>query len=315
MSCIPASRVYRTWMIDSRRWGSYQPRPDDIVIATYPKSGTTWMQQIVGLLVFQSPEPRPVAEIGAWVDRRIDPLDDIMRRFDEQRHRRFLKSHLPIDGMPIHDEVRYIHVARDGRDVCLSYHNQITRFRDSALRALDAAGLSDELIRRPYPVIPSEPAAYFRMWLNEGVGGAKDGSPFLSYFDFERTYWEARHRPNLLMVHYRDLKADLDGEMRRVADFLAIPVDEAIWPSLVTAATFEEMRRHGDTLSPRVMKMFAGGPADFFQKGENDRFRGVLTDGDLAAYERKVEQRLPGPCARWLRHGRLGAGDPCMTAD
>lgn len=315
MPVTPALRDYRTWMIDSRRWNAFQPRSGDVVIATYPKSGTTWMQQIVGLLVFQSPVARPVAEIGAWVDRRLDPLDSVMQRIDAQTHRRFLKSHVPFDGMPIHGDVRYIHVARDGRDVCLSYHNQITRFRDETLKALDAAGLADETIGRPYPVIPRDASDYFRMWLKEGVAGAQDGSPFLSFFDFERTYWDARHHSNLLMVHYRDLKADLDGEMRRIADFLGIAVDEDIWPSLVKAATFEEMRRQGNTLAPRVMKMFSGGPADFFQKGENDRWRGVLDDTDLAAYEQKIETRLTPACARWLRSGRRNTGDPRQMPD
>ena len=311
----PAKRVYRTWMIDSRRWDAYQPRPGDVVIGTYPKSGTTWMQQIVGLLIFQSPEPRPVSEIGAWVDRRLDPLDEIMLHFAAQTHRRFLKSHLPFDGMPIHDDVRYIHVGRDGRDVCLSYHNQITRFTRETLAALDAAGIADDLISTPYPAIPKDPAAYFRMWLREGVAGAADGSPYLSYFDFEQTYWEARKQNNLLMVHYRDLKSNLDDEMRRIAGFLNIPVDETIWPSLVKAATFEEMRRHGEKLAPRVMKMFSGGPADFFQKGENDRWRGVLDDRDLSEYETKLAESVSVDCAKWLRHGRFATDDSRPSFD
>jgi aryl sulfotransferase len=67
----PARREYRSWTIDSRRWKYYRPRPDDIIIATYPKCGTTWTQQIVSLLVFQTPEPKPVMQISAWIDRRF----------------------------------------------------------------------------------------------------------------------------------------------------------------------------------------------------------------------------------------------------
>ena len=315
MSSSPATQVYRTWISDSRRWDAYRPRTGDVVIATYPKCGTTWMQQIVSLLIFQDTEPRPIGEIGAWVDRRLDPIEAIMARFEAQTHRRFLKSHMPFDGMPIYDHVRYIHVARDGRDACLSFHNQVTRFRGETLRQLDAAGLADEWIGRPFPEIPAEPRDFFRMWLNQGVAGAEDGSPQLSYFDFERTYWASRHRSNLLMVHYRDLKADLAGEIRRVAGFLDIAVPDSLWPSLVEAASFAEMRRHGTTLMPRVMKLFSGGPADFFQKGENDRWRGVLDEEDLAAYERKVEKRLLPTCATWLRYGRLEAGDPRQLPD
>jgi len=64
MPVQPARRDYRTWTIDSRRWEHYRPRFDDIVIATYPKCGTTWMQRIVGLLVFQTSEARPMLQIS-----------------------------------------------------------------------------------------------------------------------------------------------------------------------------------------------------------------------------------------------------------
>ena len=66
----PATRIYRSWVADSRQWNAFRPRKGDIVIATYPKSGTTWIQQIVSLLIFQSPEPRPISEIAPWFDRR-----------------------------------------------------------------------------------------------------------------------------------------------------------------------------------------------------------------------------------------------------
>jgi aryl sulfotransferase len=304
-------------MVDSRRWDGYRPRAGDIIIATYPKCGTTWMQQIVGLLIFQTPEPRPVGEIAPWIDRRLaPPVESILAELDRQTHRRFLKSHLPFEAMPVHDEVRYIHVARDGRDACLSYHNQVTRFKPEMRAALDRTGLEDETIGRPYPTIPAEEAAYFRMWLSEGVGGATDGTPFLSYFELERSYWAQRRRVNLLMVHYRDLKADLAGEMRRIAGFLDIAIPEAVFPDLVKAATFEEMRRVGAQLHPRLLKTFEGGAERFFQKGENDRWRGVLSEQDLALYDRKVAASVSPACAAWLERGRLGGGlDPRDAPD
>jgi aryl sulfotransferase len=316
MSVKDERSIYRTWMVDSRRWDGYRPRAGDIIVATYPKCGTTWVQQIVTLLIFQSPEPRPISDIAPWIDRRLGgPPEPLFATIDAQTHRRSLKTHLPFDGLPIHDEVKYIHVARDGRDACISYHNQITRFKPEVRAALDEAGLTDETLRRPYPTFPESAGEYFRMWMSEGVGGASDGTPFLSYFDLEKTYWRERRRKNLLMMHYRDLKADLAGEMRRIARFLDIDIEETVFPDLVKAATFESMQRAGHQLMPRVMRTFEGGAERFFYKGENDRWRGVLSEDDLALYERKVKASLSPSCAAWLERGRTGSGDPRQAPD
>src|SRR3712207_1978961 len=144
MSVRPARRVYRTWVLDSRRWDHYCPRAGDIVIATYPKCGTTWMQRIVSLLVFQTPEPQPIMQISPWIDRRFPELAEAMAaRIEAQTHRRFLKSHLPFDGLPIYDEVKYIHVARDGRDACMSFHNHALSYTAQMQEALEKSGLED----------------------------------------------------------------------------------------------------------------------------------------------------------------------------
>lgn len=303
-------REYRTWIFDSRRWEQYRPRDDDIIIATYPKCGTTWMQRIVGLLVFGSPEPKPVMQISAWIDRRFpQPIEAVLAQIEAQEHRRFLKSHLPLDGLPFYDEVKYIHVARDGRDACMSFHNHVNGFTDQMLAGLNKAGLEDEAVGRPYPEIRTEPGEFFHRWITQGeVPGDEDGSPSMSFFHFEQSWWEARHRPNVLLVHYNDLKADLSGEMARVADFLEIRVAPQLWRELVEAAGFEAMRRDADTLMADVASLFNHGSQGFFFKGCNERWRGVVADEDLELYEAKVAALLSPDCAYWIAHGRQGAG-------
>jgi aryl sulfotransferase len=304
-----AERVYRTWIIDSRRWQHYRPRPTDIVIATYPKCGTTWMQRIVGLLVFATPEPRPIMEISPWIDRRFpEPIEVLATRIEAQSHRRFFKSHLPLDGLPIYEEVKYIHVARDGRDACMSFHNHAMAFTPQMLDALDRAGLDDDTIGRPFPRCAADPAPYFRQWLQEGaVPGHRDGSPSMSFFQFERSWWEERQRGNILLVHYNDLKADLAGEMRRIADFLEISIPANLWPGLVGAAGFEAMRRDGAALMGKVATIFQGGSDRFFYKGTNERWRGVFDDEDLDLYDAKVKARFSPSCARWVASGRMAS--------
>ncbi len=307
----PAEREYRTWVVDSRRWRDFRPREGDIVIATYPKSGTTWMQQIVALLVFQDTEPRPVMDLSVWIDRRVlEPVEATLARVEAQTHRRFLKAHLPADGMPLHDEARYIHVTRDGRDASLSFHNHALGLSSQLLAAFDGAGLADPAVGRPYPKPLEDPAAHFHRWLTEGVAeGASDGLPQMSFFDTEQSWWDVRDRPNVLLAHYADLKADLPGEMRRIAAFLDIEVPPDLWPELVEAAGFAAMRRNGAALMGAHARMFAGGPDTFFNRGDNARWRDVFDAADLALYDKLVASRLTPDCAAWIAQGRAGA-DP-----
>ena len=167
----PATREYRTWVTDSRRWSSYTPRASDIVISTYPKCGTTWTQRIVGALVFQTPEPMPFSgEISLWIDSRtMRSLDDMIATIESQTHRRFLKAHLPFDGLPIFDEVKYVHVARDGRDALMSWHDHDSAWLPEMIQRLDANGLADSAIGRPYPSLIADPAEQFHRWLTEGA--------------------------------------------------------------------------------------------------------------------------------------------------
>ena len=122
-------REVRSRLFDSARWEEFRLRPDDIIIATYPKCGTTWMQRIVGMMVFQSAAPFPPHDISPWPDMRLRSLEETFALAEGQTHRRFLKSHLPYDALPIYEGVKVIHVARDGRDAAMSFHNHKVNYK------------------------------------------------------------------------------------------------------------------------------------------------------------------------------------------
>lgn len=308
----PAHREVRTFAFDSRRWADYRPRADDIIIATYPKCGTTWMQRIVAMLVFGSAAPRPLAEVSPWIDARFrEPATAVLARIEAQTHRRILKSHLPLDALPLHAGVRLIHVARDGRDACMSFHNHCLAMTPTALETFDRIGLEDPAISRPYPRPAADARGFFLDWL-AGPAAATPGAN-LDFFGFERTFWAERARPELLLVHFDDLLADLPGELRGIAGFLGIACAPGLLAELAAAAEFTAMRRDGEALLPAHAGHFQGGADRFLFKGTNGRWRDVLRPEDIAAYEARAAASLPADCARWLARGWLAA-DASLSA-
>lgn len=303
----PPQRDYRLWDYDSRRWAHYRPRPDDIVISTYPKSGTTWMQRIVGMLVFQSVEPMPLREVSPWLDRRFaNPIDAMVAQLQAQTHRRFLKAHLPLDGLPLHDEVKYIHVARDGRDASMSWHNHHAGYHADHIAHTRQIGLEDDLIGRDHPEWLPDPADEFHRWLTEAiVPGQQDGLPHPSYFAFEKTWWDERLRGNVLLVHYNDLKQDIVKQIKRLAAYLEIGVSDALRREIAEAASFESMRRDGAKLNPHAGKIWRGGTDHFYNRGTNARWVGVFRDQDLELYQRKLDQLGDPALAHWLQYGGI----------
>jgi aryl sulfotransferase len=304
---------YCTWLIDSNRWRAFRARPNDVVVATYPKSGTTWMQRILSLLIFRSDEPVALDRVFPWWESVRRPIEAVAQDFEAQQHMRSVKSHVPFDGIPNFDDVKYIHVARDGRDVCMSYHNHCTGFRPEALAKMDAIGLAEPTLRRPYPRVDPNPSTHFHNWLTAGaIASENDGTPFLSYFAYEKTFWNARQQKNLLFVHYNDLRSDLTGEMRRIADFVEIYISDADIQRVASSATFSAMRRDAAMLIPDVAKNFEGGALRLLNKGQPGRWRGIYDEEDVELFDKKLREAVPDVYANWLLAGRLaGSGvDP-----
>ena len=115
-------------------------------------------------------------------------------------------------------------------------------------------------------------------------------------------------------MHYNDLKADPPGEMKRISAFLDIDTPDALWPELVEAATFDNMKKDGASLLPGIEMAVKGGHQTFLNKGTNGQWKGVLMPADIATYRNRAEQELPPGLNDWLENGRK-VGDPKMSAD
>ncbi|MSP43621.1 MAG: sulfotransferase domain-containing protein [Alphaproteobacteria bacterium] len=308
-----ASTKVRSRIMDSTRWDGYHPRADDVIIATYPKCGTTWMQRIVSMLIFATDETMPVLSLSPWLDARIfGPIEGMMAAAEAQTHRRFLKSHMPLDALPLYDEVKYIHVARDGRDAAMSLHNHFLNFTEGARAMISEISLNDPKFGDPLPPTPSDPAIFFQEWINEDDG---HGDARGSFFNVENSFWREHHRPNILHVHYGDLKADREGEIKRIAKFLEIDLPDTLWPRAIEAVGFDAMKRQGDELIPEAKMLWQEGSSSFLNKGTNGRWRDAVRADDLKRYDEKVKAEFSPPLARWVEHGRLVAGDPKQLPD
>jgi aryl sulfotransferase len=280
--------------IDSTIWNEFEFRDDDIVIATYGKSGTTWMQQIIGQLLFGGAADLEVAEMSPWLDLRIPPKQVKLSAVEAQTHRRFVKTHLPVDALVFSPRAKYIYVGRDARDVVWSFHHH-----HANANVFLYAGLNDTPGRVGPPIAPppADIAAYWREWF-EG-----DGYPFWSFWENVRSWWAIRTLPNVLFVHFNALKADMAGEMARIARFLDIDIDQSAWPAMLEHCGFAWMKQHASASVPLGGAFWQGGAETFINKGTNGRWRDVLTQADIAAYEARALKELGSACANWIARG------------
>ena len=153
---------------DSTIWNEFDFRSDDIIIASYAKSGSTWLQQIIAQLLFNGKENLEVAEMSPWMDLRVPPKDIKLPLVEAQSHRRFVKTHLPTDALVFSDKAKYIYIGRDGRDIVWSLFNHHTAANNAWYVGLNKTlGRIGPPIERP----PDSIRQYYHEWLD------RDGHP------------------------------------------------------------------------------------------------------------------------------------------
>jgi aryl sulfotransferase len=280
--------------MDSTVWDEFRFRPDDVIIATYAKSGTTWTQQIVGQLIFGGAEHVAVHDLSPWVDLRVPPKEVKLAALEAQTNRRFIKTHLPVDALVFSSKARYIYLGRDGRDVMWSMYNHHTKASDLWYQVLnETPGRVGPAIER----VDCSPVDYFRTWLE------KDGYPFWPFWENIASWWAVRDLPNVLLLHYDDMKRDMPAGIRRIASFLDIPIDEAAFPQIVEHCSFDYMKANADEAAPLGGALWEGGGKTFIYKGTNGRWREDLPEELSRAYEERALDQLGPDCARWLSGG------------
>ena len=279
---------------DSTPWNEFKFRNDDVIIATYGKAGTTWTQQIVGQLIFGGNEDVNLAEMSPWLDLRIPPTEVKLGLLEAQTHRRFVKTHLPVDALVFSDRAKYIYIGRDGRDVVWSFYNHLATANDTFFETINE---TPGRVGPPLDRIDTDVVSFFRRWL------AEDGYPMWPIWENVKSWWDIRGLPNVKLIHFNDLKRDLESGMRDIAQFLEIDVPEDRWPAILEYCSFDYMKAHAEKSAPLGGVLWKGGAKDFINKGTNGRWRDQLAQADIEAYEARALTELGPDCARWLAEG------------
>lgn len=281
---------------DSTVWNDFKFRDGDVIVGTYGKSGTTWTQQMVAQMLLGPDPDLAVGEMSPWVDLRVPPKEVKLPAIEAQTHRRVLKTHLPVDSLVYSPKAKYIYIGRDGRDVIWSMYNHHANANDMWYQALnDSPGLVGAPIAPP----PQDIRQYYLDWM------AGDGYPFWPFWQNIRSWWAIRDLPNILVLHYADLKRDMPGQMRAMAKFLDVDIPEQNWPLIEEYCSFDWMKKNAGKSAPLGGVFWDGGPQTFIHKGLNGRWRDTLNADDCAAYEARAVAELGEECARWLAEGSL----------
>lgn len=296
--------------MDSNRWQRFSARAGDIIISTPEKSGTTWMQMICALLIFQRTTfDRSLDLISPWLDMQTRDIGAVIADLEAQQHRRFIKTHTPLDGLCYEAAVTYICVGRDPRDVAVSAAHHQDNINLQALFTARERAVGNEDLAEMYLAwepAPSDPLARFWRFVDASNEGELKHVNLASTMHHLATFWEAREQPNVVLAHYADLQRDLEGEMRRIAQRLDIDIDEDRLPDLVAAARFDTMRERADEIVPESTLGVLQNNRAFFHSGRNGQWRELLDEAGRRRYAERVKQLAPPDLIEWAHHEPVG---------
>jgi Sulfotransferase domain len=302
---------YSFGMQDTTRWSRFVFRAGDIVISTPPKCGTAWTQMLCGLLLFDTPElPRSIDELSPWLDMKIRAEREVFARLEAQEHRRFIKTHTPLDGIPAREGVTYVVVGRDPRDAMVSFEHHFANVDFEKVAASFAAqGRLEELQSSAPPIPPNpDPLGNYRMFI-EHDGSGMHAPTLASLLHHLDTAWQRRHQPNVAMFHYADYQEDLVGEMERLSAAFDLAFSRERLAELAATASLDRMRERAAQVTPEA-GIYVDDRA-FFRTGGSGEWVGRGTDVDHRRYAERVKELVPPDLASWAHQGRIASGiDP-----
>jgi hypothetical protein len=210
--------------------------------------------------------------------------------------------------LPHDDRVTYITVGRDPRDaaVSMNHHMDNMNLENFIMERAAAVGL-DDLIGMEPPDLSAptlSDADRFWHWVETEDDIRAEG--LASLVERLQGFWERRHEPNIVVLHYSDLQRDLVGQMQYLAGRLGLERSRARLEELAPYASFDAMKASAPTTAPNADQTFWRDTTEFFHRGTSGQWRDVIGEEELPRYEKRLHELVDAEFAHWLEHGTLG---------
>lgn len=287
----PALRRYSGLVLRPERWDAYEPRRGDIIVCTPSKSGTTWTQTMLAMLLHRGADlPAKLPMLSPWIDADLGiPADDVFAAVAAQNGRRVVKTHTPLDGFPVWDGVTVITVYRHPLDVFFSLRKHYANM---------TIGRQDDPMRQP---LPESIHNFLCGALDREEYGSRTLESVAGHY-VETLQTDRRPRP--AMLHYADMMADRRRAVGLLAEIADIEIDETLTDVVVEASSFGAMKAKAADFAP------AGGTGlfrtddGFFDSAQSQKWLGQITQDELDLYEKRLAELIPDASARaWLQYG------------
>lgn len=278
--------TYSGFITDTTRWHDFQSRSDDIFICTPPKCGTTWTQAICAMLIFGSAKHgKNPNELSPWIDAKFEPLKEYLEKVEAQSHRRFFKTHTPLDGIPYVDSCTYLVVVRDPRDAYLSG----IKHRDNMINEEAAS------------TIYSQSDDPFGDWLNTSMDPNNwDAQCFEAFVRVYQSYWSAKDTNNVHLYHYADMLEDLRSAIASMAEAISVSISNEQLDEFVEAASFGAMKKEAERYAPYADIGFWKNTSGFFANGGVNQWESKLTADQNEAFLNRASELLSEEERSWL---------------
>jgi aryl sulfotransferase len=286
------TKTYSADVTNSDIWERFEQRSDDVFVCTPPKSGTTWMQSICGMLIFGDPDVNPgIGTTSKWLDSKFNDEEEMMAGLKAQNHRRYIKTHTPLDGITYDKDCTYLTVYRHPIDVVFSVQNHLKNMKGDQLSHLIA-----EDINESFQNFVNQPASS-----TQNVGETLE-SLVVHYQSFAK--WQSLS--NIHMFHYADMTRNLRNAVSSLSEILVCNFDDEMIDAITVSATFSSMKGNADKFAPSADRDIWKDNAQFFESGTSNKWEGVLSDQSLSMYDIKMKKLLAPEERAWFEYGSRG---------